>query len=115
MLTKYSGASNSPEILPFLVGETIVAALFDADGRMTLVMKSGAALVIGSLGGGGPVFWSMAPNDVEHLVATRRQQIERYMAEIQGLPKPPRKRKPKKPSPGTPPPTSFQRLTNSDE
>jgi hypothetical protein len=56
-LSDFEGRSNSLDILTGLPGERIWGAFQDTDGSLVLVMESGAAFVIVSLGGGSPAFW----------------------------------------------------------
>jgi len=56
-LVEFSGHSNSLDILTGLPDERIAGAFMDTDGTLVLVMESGCALVVVSLGGGSPAFW----------------------------------------------------------
>lgn len=85
MLTDYKGPANHPEVLKYLVGETIKGAFKDREGKIWIVLGSGAAMVLGTRGGGAPVYWSESPADVEIIVAERRAEIERYVAELRNL------------------------------
>ena len=51
------GKANNPSIWPAIVGEQVTAAFQGADGGIVLVMESGDALCICSLGGGSPAYW----------------------------------------------------------
>ncbi len=56
-LGEFSGRSNSLDILTGLPGERIAGAFEDADGSLVIVLESGYALVLVTLGGGSPAFW----------------------------------------------------------
>lgn len=56
-LREFSGQSNDPHILTGLPGERIAGVFKDQDGALVLVMESGYALVLVTLGGGSPAFW----------------------------------------------------------
>ena len=86
MLSEYKGASNSGEVFRHLVGERIMAAFEDEKGHVVLVMESGPALVLGSLGGGSPAYWTTSKEDIDMLVAERRKAIEGRLAELRDLP-----------------------------
>ncbi|HSW43516.1 MAG TPA: hypothetical protein VLM76_13495 [Patescibacteria group bacterium] len=54
---EFAGRSNSLDILTGLPGERIAGAFEDTDGSLVLIMESGYALVLVTLGGGTPAFW----------------------------------------------------------
>jgi len=79
-LVDYKGPSNSQEILPHLIGEKIKAAFPVRDGehtRLWLVMESGSALVLCSIGGGTPCMWKEPADKVLREIQRRVDEIER--------------------------------------
>lgn len=81
-LADYKGPSNSGELWPHLVGETILGVV-DEGGKIHLIMESGEALTFG--GATGPAFWVTQRKDWEKVVRERRERIRRGTAEIQRL------------------------------
>lgn len=84
MLSDYKGPSNSTAVFQHLVGEKITAAFRDGDGKVWIVGESGHALVFGGIS--GPAYWTVGPDDVEHVISRRRRDIEQKLSELRDLP-----------------------------
>jgi len=88
MLSEYKGASNSPDMLQHLVGETIRGAMLD-NGYMVLVLGSGVALVLTCARKADehhvPAFWVEASVEVRLRISRRVAQIERQQKELKEI------------------------------
>ena len=87
MLTEYKGPANSRELFPHLVGEMIKAVFYDDEGHIVLLLASGAAVAFGSIGGGGPTFWKISPENIHNVVAQQRGSARAALAALSDLPK----------------------------
>jgi hypothetical protein len=77
MLSDYKGGSNNEELLTALVGEEIIGVLKE-DARLHLIMSSGVALTLTSLGGKTtPAFWVTNQEDTKKLVADQERELQR--------------------------------------
>ena len=84
-LKDYKGPSNSEEMWPHVVGETILGVV-EENGHVHLIMESGEALTFSSFGESiGPCHWVTQRKDWEKVVRARRERIRRGTAEIQRL------------------------------
>jgi len=83
-LDDYKGAANSNEVFQTLVGEKIVACFLNDRGDLYLVTKCGAALVVHP-NGEVLAWWVEKKADVDRIVAKRRAEIERKIAELRQL------------------------------
>lgn len=84
-LTDYKGPSNSEELWPYVVGETILGVV-EEGGKIHLIMESGEALTLSSFGNSiAPCYWVTQRRDWEKVVGERRERIRRGTAEIQRL------------------------------
>lgn len=77
MLKDYRGASNSPELFKYLVGETIRGAFVGDDGHIYLVMSDGDAVVFAD-----GAYWKEGQKDVTRLIDKRKSQIQRQLEEL---------------------------------
>jgi hypothetical protein len=78
MLTDYDGpASNTPELLPHLVGEEICAAFQDPEGKIVLWLSSGDAIVFSGS------YYAQKGKDVEESIANQRATILEKIEELQ--------------------------------
>jgi hypothetical protein len=76
-LSEYHGPSNSKQMFPFLVGETI-SGVFVSGAHMHLVFSDGTALTLCSIGGGAPAFWVDG-------AATVKDKLSRLEAQLVGV------------------------------
>ena len=85
-LASMVGHSNTPDIWEFVVGERIEAAFDDGAGNLVLVMRSGVALVLTSLGGHvAPAFWVESRSDWEPRLNRVRSELLRLQGGLRRL------------------------------
>jgi len=81
MLKDYKGPSNSPEVLKYLVGDTVKGAFFNSEGNMCLVFSSGDGLIISKNGS----YWKDLDYEVKTEVEKRKEQINSLIAQLKDI------------------------------
>lgn len=81
MLKDYKGPSNSPEILKYLVGDTVKGAFVNSEGHICLVFSSSDGLVFSKTG----AYWKESECEVKKEVEKRREQINSLIDQLKDI------------------------------
>ena len=82
MLSDYKGPANSPQLLEYLVGETILGCMADGP-KIVLVLSSGVGLVLTSLGAEtSPVYYKESREELKSRLDRRIEQIRQGQAQL---------------------------------
>ncbi len=85
-LAAMAGKANHRETWEFIVGERIDGAFEDQEHNLVIVMRSGVALVLTSLGGETiPAFWVEARHDWERRLDRVRDELLRVQGGLRRL------------------------------
>ena len=82
MAIKDTNTANCAATMKAMVGEKVIGAIQDYDGRWLLITQSGYALAVGGPNG---AFWVVAPKDVHALIAKRQADLGAWTAEAEAL------------------------------